>query len=209
MHINTAYCEYSLSDRFGFAPWKIPLQPCVDTSAWTVLRCEYADARTVADLINPVSQIDHRKSPFELSQRRNSEVFGDPGVELNVERLVFGVGEPCTQAASVNVGQREQKPIQVVCDSGGLAESLVMVEKDVMRLAKRQFIRGKQELLGITIDSLGDGISEIGVEGEVLAVQRSGKFHPVLAPLGIVERREYQGWPELALINKVSGLFVI
>src|ERR1700731_765222 len=108
MHISTAFFRYSLSDRFGLAPWKIPLEPSVNTSAWTVLRCEYADARAVADLINPVSQIDHRKSPFKLSQRRNCEVSGDPGVELDIERQVFGIGEPCTEAASVEVGQREQ-----------------------------------------------------------------------------------------------------
>src|SRR5262249_33655584 len=113
------------------------------------------------------------------------------------------------QPAAIDLAQAQRETVKRVRNSGRLRESLVVVERYEMPADKRQFIGAKEKLIRYYVITLSNPVGEIGVNGEIRPIDRSGEFHAILTSLGIVERSKNEGRPKLTFVDQVAGFLIV
>src|ERR1700722_1204367 len=98
----------------------------------SVLRRSDADARTVANFIDAISDIDQRKTNIRLADFRKIEIAIGGQVDLVILRQVLGVGEAGAQTRSVQEVAANAHAVPVVGNSAAAGEALIVIEMHPM-----------------------------------------------------------------------------
>src|SRR3954453_11229563 len=77
-------------------------QTTEETTAWTILRGEDADARSVTKLIDVIEDVDRVKAHGRRLHPRDRHFRRDTGIDLRVRRHMPGIGKTRAQTATID-----------------------------------------------------------------------------------------------------------